>query len=184
MGRYLKKKYREDEKKMISTRVRTYVIDAFQKAAEDASKNGYILSLSSVVETALKQAISEYTEAQEVDFLKIEKDKIMAEWIKQQDKEHEEQIAKDELLHQAEMEEMADFHNDEMDKAVKESMEQKRIDQLEKDNNALLTFNSAELKKYQDKRKKETAEEEKKMKEFRKKLEARLKIDMKKKDKE
>ena len=79
MPSYLRKKYKRDEKKMVSTRVRTYVLDAFQNAAEDANKNGYILSLSEVVETALIHAISEYTKEQELDFLQIEIDKMEIE---------------------------------------------------------------------------------------------------------
>ena len=62
MPRYLRKKYKRNEKKMVSTRVKTYVLDAFQNAAEDANNNGYILSLSEIVESALIQAISEYKE--------------------------------------------------------------------------------------------------------------------------
>jgi hypothetical protein len=184
MPSYLRKKYKRDEKKMVSTRVRTYVLDAFQNAAEDANKNGYILSLSEVVETALIHAISEYTKEQEVDFLQVEIDKMEIERQKQQEKEDQEQWEKDLELADIHMKEMMDLDYKEMEKANSEAYERKRLEQLEKDKNALLTLNPAELKKYQDKRKKETAEEEKKMKEFRKKLEARLKIDMKKKDKE
>ena len=79
------------------------------------------------------------------------------------------------------MEKDAENAMHEMDKAYYEAAEIKRLEQLEKDKNALLTLNSTELKKYQDKRKKEIAEEEKKMKEFAKKLETRLKINKKKK---
>jgi len=181
---YLRKKYKQDEKKMVSTRVRTYVLDAFQNAAEDANKNGYILSLSSVVEAALRHAISEYTEEQEVDFLKIELDKIEVEWQKQQEKDYDQWMIKQDLLYQADMEKSAKLYQDDIDKSYSESRERKRIEQLEKDKNALLTLNPDELKKYQDKRKKEIADEEKKMKEFTKKLEARFKKELKEKDKE
>lgn len=181
MPSYLRKKYKRDEKKMVSTRVRTYVLDAFQNAAEDANKNGYILSLSEVVETALRHAISEYTDKREVDFLKIETDKIEAEWIKQQEQEQQEDWERHDRKMHLQMEKDAENAMHEMDKAYYEAAEIKRLEQLEKDKNALLTLNSTELKKYQDKRKKEIAEEEKKMKEFAKKLETRLKIKKKNK---
>jgi len=68
MARYLKKNQKEDEKKMISTRIRTHVIDAFQNASEDASLNGYTLTLSSIVERALKDAIGEYAEVKGTNY--------------------------------------------------------------------------------------------------------------------
>jgi len=184
MPSYLRKKNKENEKKMVSTRVRTYVLDAFQNAAEDANRNGYILSLSSVVETALIHAISEYTEQQDIDFLKIERDKIEAEWLKQQEKEEQDQYEKHEHKMHIQMEEDAQLAMKKMDKANSEAYDRKRLEQLEKDKNALLTFNPEELKKYQDKRNKEIADEEKNMKEFTKKLDARLKKELKEKDKE
>ena len=174
MPSYLRKKYKSDEKKMVSTRVRTYVLDAFQNASEDANKNGYILSLSEVVETALRHAISEYTEKQDVDFLKIELDKIEAEWEKQQEKEQQEEWEKQELLRDIQMEKEAELAMEEFDKANSEAYEQKRLEKLEQDKNALLTLNPAELKKYQDKRKKENAEEKKKSKEAVKKAKVRI----------
>ena len=184
MPSYLRKKNKENEKKMVSTRVRTYVLDAFQNAAEDANRNGYILSLSSVVETALIHAISEYTEQQDVDFLKIERDKIEAEWLKQQEKEEQDQYEKHEHKMHIQMEEDAQLAMKEMDQANSEAYDRKRLEQLENDKNALLTLNPDELKKYQDKRKNEIADEEKKMKEFTKKLDARLKKELKEKNKE
>jgi len=175
MPSYLRKKSKENEKKMLSTRVRTYVLDAFQNAAEDANKNGYILSLSSVVETALEHAISEYTEQQDIDFLKIERDKIEAEWQKQQEKDEQFQYEKHEHKMHIQMQEDAEIAMKEMDIANSEAYDRERLEQLENDKNALLTLNPAELKKYQDKRKKEVAEEDKKSKEMRKKIEARYK---------
>ena len=84
MTQYLKKNRKQDEKKMISTRIRLHVFEAFQKASYDADKNGYTLTLSSVIEEALENAISEYTEASGKDFLKIEKDKLENKWEKLQ----------------------------------------------------------------------------------------------------
>mgnify|MGYP001453674406 FL=1 len=100
MDKYLKKNQKRDEKKMISTRVRTHVIDAFQNAAEDASLNGYTLTLSSIVETALEDAIGEYTKARGTDYLRIEEEKLHKEWEIEQLREQEEDFRKyEEKMH-------------------------------------------------------------------------------------
>ena len=84
MSKYLKKNRKLDQKKMISTRIRSYVVEAFQNASDEANKNGYSLTLSSVIEEALESSIAEYTEASGKDFLQIEKDKLEDEWEKLQ----------------------------------------------------------------------------------------------------
>ena len=117
-------------------------------AAEDANKNGYILSLSEVVETALIHAISEYTMEQEVDFLQIEIDKMEIERQKQQEKEDLKQWEKDLELYDIHMKEMMDLDYKNMEKEMSEAFERKRLEQLEEDKNALLTLNPTDLKKY------------------------------------
>ena len=84
MSKYLKKNRKLDQKKMISTRIRSYVVEAFQNASDEANKNGYSLTLSSVIEEALESSIAEYTEASGKDFLQIEKDKLEDEQEKLQ----------------------------------------------------------------------------------------------------
>ena len=84
MAKYLKKNRKLDQKKMISARIRTHVIEAFQNASDEANKNGYSLSLASVIEEALEYSIAEYTEVSGRDFLQIEKDKLEDEWEKLQ----------------------------------------------------------------------------------------------------
>ena len=84
MTKYLKKNRKFDQKKMISARIRTHVIEAFQNASDEANKNGYSLSLASVIEEALEYSIAEYTEVSGKDFLQIEKDKLEDEWEKLQ----------------------------------------------------------------------------------------------------
>ena len=54
--KYIKQNRKEDEKKVMSTRVRSIVIDAFQNASEAAKNYGYSISLSDVVEIALLQS--------------------------------------------------------------------------------------------------------------------------------
>ena len=158
MAKYLKIKHKEDGKKMISTRVRTYVIDAFQNASEDASLNGYTLSISYVVEEALKQAISEYKEVREKDFLKIELDKLHQEWIDEQEENYRKDQEKSFL-------EKAEFDKEnlkEMERKFRKEFEKKRKIQDQKDTKALLSLNPEDAKKYKLKRKKEIEAQEKK----------------------
>ena len=151
VGRYLKKNYKEDEKKMISTRIRTCVIDAFQKASEDASLNGFTLSLSLVVEEALKHAISEYKDEKGIDFLKIELDKLHQEWLNEQEEEFKKDQEKT-FLDKAEFdkETLKEMEED----ILKEFVNQRKI-QDKKDTKALLSLNPEDAKKYTHKRKKE-----------------------------
>ena len=157
MGRYLKKNYKEDEKKMISTRVRTCVIDAFQKTSEDASLNGFTLSLSSVVEEALKHAISEYKDETGKDFLKSELDKLHQEWINEQEddfKKHQEKTFLDK----------AEFDNEsikEMEESLQKEFDNQRKIKDMKDTKALLSLNPEDAKKYTLKKEKEDKAQDK-----------------------
>ncbi len=87
--KHLKKILKEDEKKVISTRVRTVVLNAFQKASQVAEKEyGYRLSLSDVVETALKEAIDEFAVLEEKtydDYLAKQLEKLQEEWGEERD---------------------------------------------------------------------------------------------------
>ena len=148
MARYLKKNQKEDEKKMISTRIRTHVIDAFQNASEDASSNGYTLTLSSIVERALKDAIGEYAEVKGTNYLKIEKDRLYEEWAKEKEEE--------DLLKWKKYEEAM--------RAEEIRIMDQEYQNFQKDNEAILNMSSKDLKAYQEKRKKEIAAEKKEIK--------------------
>jgi len=157
MAKYLKRKSKEDEKKMISTRVRTCVIDAFMNASEDASLNGFTLSLSSIVEQALKQAISEYKEEKGKDFLKIELDKLHQEWMDEQ----EENFRKDQEKSFLEKAEIDEESYKEMERKYHIEFDKKRKIQDQKDTKTLLSLNPEDAKKYKLKRKKEIEAQEK-----------------------
>jgi len=61
MGTYkfVKKDLEQDKKKMVSTRVDTELMKAFKKASAEAKNNGYKITFSSVIESALVEAIGE-----------------------------------------------------------------------------------------------------------------------------
>ena len=101
MTKYLKKNRKLDQKKMISARIRTHVIEAFQNTSDEANKNGYSLSLASVIEEALEYSIAEYTEVSGKDFLQIEKDKLEDEWEKLQEENKQLQEQNKTLIDQA-----------------------------------------------------------------------------------
>ena len=164
MDKYLKKNQKRDEKKMISTRVRTHVIDAFQNAAEDASLNGYTLTLSSIVETALEDAIGEYTKARGTDYLSIEEDKLFKEWEIEQLREREEDFRKYEEQQHHEMDLIAEEQNRNMEKSFNENWEKEIALQNKKDADALHNLSSKDLEAYKEKRKKEIAANKKKIK--------------------
>jgi hypothetical protein len=88
--KYIKKNHKEDEKKVMSTRVRSIVFDAFQNASEAANGYGYSISLSNVVETALKETIAELAEVCGIDYLDEEHKKLQKSWDEAFEKEMEE----------------------------------------------------------------------------------------------
>jgi hypothetical protein len=157
MPRYLKKNEKSDEKKHVSTRIRSHVLEAFQNASEDAKLNGYTLTLSSVVEEALKHAISEYKDAKGTDFLEIELDKLHQEWIN----EKEEDYHKDQEKSFLEKVELDEESYKEMEREYQIEFDKKRKIQDQKDTKALLSLNPEDAKKYKLKRKKEIETQEK-----------------------
>ena len=82
MGKYVTKNRKEDEKRVVSVRVRRPVFEAFKGASLAAQKYGYIISLSGVFETALEDAITEFKEISGIDFHDIEKTNLHKEWEK------------------------------------------------------------------------------------------------------
>ena len=82
MGKYVTKNRKEDEKRVVSVRVRRPVFEAFRGASLAAQKYGYSMSLSGVFETALEDAITEFKEISGIDFQDIEKTSLHKEWEK------------------------------------------------------------------------------------------------------
>ena len=82
MGKYVTKNRKEDEKRVVSVRIRRPVFDAFKGASLAAQKYGYSMSLSGVFETALEDAITEFKQISGIDFHDIEKTNLHEEWEK------------------------------------------------------------------------------------------------------
>ena len=82
MGKYVTKNQKEDEKRVVSVRIRRPVFDAFKGASLAAQKYGYSMSLSGGFETALEDAIKEFKEISGIDFHDIEKTNLHEEWEK------------------------------------------------------------------------------------------------------
>ena len=87
MGKYITKNRKEDEKRVVSVRVRRPIFEAFKGASLAAQKYGYRMSLSGVFETALEDAITEFKEISGIDFQDIEKTSLYEEWEKKYEAE-------------------------------------------------------------------------------------------------
>ena len=82
MGKYVTKNRKEDEKRVVSVRIRRPIFEAFKGASLAAQMYGYSISLSGVFETALEEAITEFKEISGIDFHNIEKANLYEEWEK------------------------------------------------------------------------------------------------------
>ena len=82
MGKYVTKNRKEEEKRVVSVRIRRPIFDAFKGASLAAQKYGYSMSLSGVFETALEDAIKEFKQISGIDFHDIEKTNLHEEWEK------------------------------------------------------------------------------------------------------
>ena len=82
MGKYVTKNRKEDEKRVVSVRIRRPVFEAFKGASLAAQTYGYSMSLSGIFETALDDAITEFKEISGIDFHDIEKTSLHEEWEK------------------------------------------------------------------------------------------------------
>jgi len=82
MGKYVTKNHKEDEKRVVSVRIRRPIFEAFKGASLAAQKYGYSMSLSGVFETALEDAITEFKEISGIDFQDIERTNLHNEWEK------------------------------------------------------------------------------------------------------
>ena len=82
MGKYVTKNRKEDEKRVVSVRIRRPIFEAFKGASLAAQKYGYSMSLSGVFETALEEAITEFKEISGIDYQDIENSNLHKEWEK------------------------------------------------------------------------------------------------------
>jgi len=82
MGKYVTKNRKEDEKRVVSVRIRRPIFEAFKGASLAAQKFGYSMSLSGVFETALEEAITEFKEISGIDYQDIENSNLHKEWEK------------------------------------------------------------------------------------------------------
>ena len=82
MGKYVTKNRKEDEKRVVSVRIRRPVFEAFKGASLAAQKYGYRMTLSGVFETALDDAITEFKEISGIDFHDIEETSLHEQWEK------------------------------------------------------------------------------------------------------
>jgi hypothetical protein len=168
--KYIKKNRKEDEKKVVSTRIRTHIFDAFQNSTEAAKDYGYNISLADVVETALVSAIKEFTEVSGVDFLSVELDKLHKEWEEEWEKEQQEKEQKAHEEYMADYMEHETKEDEKEQKMFEEKLEKERIKQLEADQKAVLELSVSELKEYQQKRTDEEAEKKIEMEKTMKRL--------------
>jgi len=82
MGKYVTKNRKEDDKRVVSVRIRRPIFEAFKGASLAAQKYGYSMSLSGVFETALEDAITEFKEISGIDYQDIENSNLHKEWEK------------------------------------------------------------------------------------------------------
>ena len=83
MGKYVTKNQKEDEKRVVSVRIRRPIFEAFKGASIAAQEYGYSMSLSGVFETAMEDAILEFKEISGLDYHDIEKANLDKKWKSQ-----------------------------------------------------------------------------------------------------
>ena len=83
MGKYVTKNQKEDEKRVVSVRIRRPIFEAFKGASIAAQEYGYSMSLSGVFETAMEDAILEFKEISGLDYNDIEKTNLDKKWKSQ-----------------------------------------------------------------------------------------------------
>ena len=83
MGKYVTKNQKEDEKRVVSVRIRRPIFEAFKGASIAAQEYGYSMSLSGVFETAMEDAILEFKEISGLDYYDIEKTNLDKKWKSQ-----------------------------------------------------------------------------------------------------
>ena len=80
MGKYVTKNQKEDEKRVVSVRIRRPIFEAFKGASIAAEQYGYSMTLSGVFETAMEDAISEFKDISGVDYQGLTSSKLSKKW--------------------------------------------------------------------------------------------------------
>ncbi len=80
MGKYVTKNQKEDEKRVVSVRIRRPIFEAFKGASIAAHEFGYSMTLSGVFETAMEDAISEFKDISGVDYHDITASNLNKKW--------------------------------------------------------------------------------------------------------
>ena len=80
MAKYVIKNQKEDEKRVVSVRIRKPVFEAFKGASIAAKDYGYTMSLAVVFETAMEDAVSEFKEISGLDYLDMQKTNLDKNW--------------------------------------------------------------------------------------------------------
>jgi hypothetical protein len=80
MAKYVTKNQKEDEKRVVSVRIRKPVFEAFKGASIAAKDYGYSMSLAVVFETAMEDAVSEFKEISGLDYLDMQKTNLDKNW--------------------------------------------------------------------------------------------------------
>ena len=80
MAKYVIKNQKEDEKRVVSVRIRKPVFEAFKGASIAAKDYGYSMSLAVVFETAMEDAVSEFKEISGLDYLDMQKTNLDKNW--------------------------------------------------------------------------------------------------------
>jgi type I site-specific restriction-modification system R (restriction) subunit len=168
--KYIKKNRKSDEKKVVSTRIKKHIFDAFQNASEASKDYGYSISLSDVVETALIDAVKEFAEVSDIDYLDIELGRLQKEWEEEWEKEQAELSRKEWEKESVARDQWEEQRYEKDMKEMDEEIEEERIKQLEADQKAVLELSAGELKEYQQKRSDEVAAKKLKHEEMIKRL--------------
>jgi len=138
-NKYVKKNRTESDKKVVSARIKTIVLSAFQNASDAAKDMGYEINLADAVEGGLMEAISEFKQISGVDYYDLEKIKRA--------KQLDDKLKKVRKQREVEFKKEAQRVNDYIEKQA-----QARV---QRDSRALLTMSDVELKKYIEQRRKE-----------------------------
>jgi hypothetical protein len=80
MCKYVTKNQKEDEKRVVSVRIRRPIFEAFKGASIAAEKYGYSMTLSSIFEIAMEDAISEFKDLSGIDYRDISTSKLNEKW--------------------------------------------------------------------------------------------------------
>ena len=90
MGKYVTKKRKLDEKRVVSVRIKRALFESFKGASKAAQKHGYSMSLAGVFESALEDAIHEWQKDYEIP-LKVSSSRSKAKKTQKKSKSNKEE---------------------------------------------------------------------------------------------